>query len=210
MSGDSLETIIEQTYLRAAISSDDPKFTTSKMTSIVNMALRQCSTDQDPFWLRTSASMAITSGTYSYPTSAYSRFVKVARIEDDEMFDLISVNPNEISRYYRVNGTPSVYTVEGSFIKIGPNPTASATFTLHYYQWEEALTAMDKRPLLPVQYTDYLVARAGYICAMQNQDPMMVGVLKQEIEEWRGRLRDDLRQMRANPRIRIREDWGSR
>lgn len=210
MSGDPLSTIRAAAYERAGISEDDPKFTASTMTTLINSALRQVSADFDPFWLLASGTIAVVASTVASPTyyltSTLTRFRKIQRIVDDEGFDVQAVGKREFGRYARNLGKPNVYLVEEGYIKLGPISTASHTYAVHYYQNEIPLASDGDQPELPVEYTDFLVCRAAKLAAIKNRDYEMVRELDKEIEDWKKRIADDLRQMKANPRIVLRDE----
>src|SRR5688572_3563519 len=201
MPGDLLSTIRTLTYDRAGISEDDPKFGSTTMTNMVNSALRQVSADFDPFWLLEEGTIAVVANTINYATSTLTRFRKVQRITDDEGFDLQAVGKRELGRHTRNPGKPNVYLVEEDYIKLGPESQSAYTYEVHYYQNEVPLASDTDQPALPVEYTDFLVCRAAKLASIKNRDYEMVRALDSEIDDWKARIVDDLRQMKANPRI---------
>jgi hypothetical protein len=206
MAGDPLSTIRTLTYERADISQDDARFGSTTMTNIVNSALKQVSGDFDPFWLLTSGSIAVVAGTVNYATSTLTRFRKVQRIVDDLNYELTALGKREIGRYQRFTSKPQGYHVEEGSIKLLPVSDAAYTYTVHYYQNEIPLASDNDQPALPVEYTDFLVVRAALICARKIKDAEAVANMKEEIVDWKKRIADDLRQMKGNPRIVLRDE----
>ena len=210
MAGDLLSTIRANTYERAGITDDDPKFTASTMSTLINSALRQVSADFDPWWLLASGTISVVASTVASPTyyltSTLTRFRKIQRITDDEGFDLQAVGKRELGRHARNLGKPNVYLVEEGYMKLAPISTATYTYAVHYYQNEIPLSSDNDQPALPVEYTDFLVCRAAKLAAIKNRDFEMVRHLDDEITDWKDRIADDLRQMKANPRIVLRDE----
>lgn len=204
MAGDTLAELLELTYLRADIASDDLKFTVPVMTRIINLALRQLSTECECFWLNTTASFPITAADYDYATSGFTRFHKARRLTNELHSDLTPVNPNEIEQALQEQGKPTVWTVEEGYIKVGPIPDTAYTYTLHYTMYETPLAASGDTPLLPAIYSDFLAVKAGILAATKNRDPEMVSLLRDELKDWKRRIADDMRQMKSLPHVRVR------
>jgi hypothetical protein len=202
--GDTLTEIIDLIYLRADISSADSKFGIPTMTRIVNLALRQISTEFECFWLNTSVSLAVVAADYDYALTDFTRFHKARRVTDDLHVDLQPVNPNEIEEYLQSTNKPHVWTVEEGYLKLGMIPDAAYTYTLHFTQYEAPLQESDDTPALPAVYTDFLAVKGGIIAATRARDPEMVGLLREEFKDWKRRISDDMRQMRPAPHVRVR------
>ncbi len=209
MASETLSSIRTQALATAGVSSDDPKFPTETTTAFVNKALRKVSTTFDPWWLQTSSTLSVVAGTTSYATSLLTRFYKMQRIENSLGWALTGVGKRELNRYQRQTMAPSVYVVEENLIKIGPVPNAADTLTAHYYQYESPLVGDDDQPSIPEQYTGWLVDATAYLIAAKAKDWPTVSHLRDEIAGWEKRMRDDIRQMTANPRIVLRDeaDW---
>lgn len=206
MPGDLLSTIRTLVYDRADISEDDARFGSTTMTNIVNSALKQLSADFDPFWLLTSSNLAVVAGTVNYATSSLTRFRKVQRIEDNDGYELTALAKRELSRYTRFTAKPQGFHVEEGYIKLAPTSDAAYTYVVHYYQNESPLASDSDQPALPVEYTDFLVCRAARICALKIKDGELAANMKEEINDWKKRIADDLRQMKGNPRIVLRDE----
>lgn len=206
MASDTLSELRDQAYVAANASPDDPKLGTIQVTAIINRALRNCSTKFDPWWLQTSASLSVVAGTSSYATSTLARFYKMQRIVNSDGFDLTAVGKRELSRYQRFTSAPDVYLIEEGYIKLGPVPVTDETMTVHFYQYEPGLASDTDQPTLPQPYTGWLVVEAAHIMAAVNRDWETVNFLKAERDGWIERVRDDMRQMTANPRIVLRDE----
>lgn len=212
MAGDPLSTIRSYVYDRVDISQDDAKFGATTMSNLINMALRQVSARFDPWWLLTSGTVTTTVGDTTYDLSTLlTRFRKVQSVVDNNGFEVLAVNKREISRYLRMaNASPAVYVVKSSVLTLAPPPDSAVNFTVEYYQNESPLVSDTDQPALPVEYTDWLVVVAGRLAAIKNRDQEMVQRMEVEIKRWEDRITDDLRQMKANPRIVLRDEqvWG--
>lgn len=206
MASDTLSELRDQVYVAANASSDDPKLDTTRVTTIINRALRVCSTKFDPWWLQTSASLSVTAGTSNYATSLLTRFYKMQRITNADGFDLQALSKRELSRYQRFAQPPTAFIVEEGYIKLGPVPVEAETMTVHYYQYEAGLAEDSDQPTLPTPYTGWLVAEAARVVAAVNRDWETVGFLDKERQGWIERVRDDMRQQTANPRIVLRDE----
>lgn len=202
--GDTLAEILDLTYLRADIAADDVKFTVSTMTRIINLALRQLSTEQECFWLNTTASLPVVANTSSYLLTTFTRFHKMRRITNDLHSDLLAVSPNEIEAFLQQPGKPGAWTIEEGYLKLSL-PDTAYTYVAHYTMYESPLNSSGDTPLLPAIYTDFLAVKAALIAATKNRDPEMVSLLRDEFKDWKRRIADDMRQMRPLPHVRVRD-----
>lgn len=203
-----LSEIREQVYDRAGISPDDPIAAAPTVDRFINAALRKASTTFDPFWLETSGTLSLSAGTNAYALSTLSNFHKLSRLEYTDIDKtLLAIGKHELTRHLSYSSQrPQFYTVEAQQVKFAPMPDQAYTLRAIYYRLEDPLVDESDSPLLPDQYSDWLVCEAAILAATKNRDLEMLTVMRQERDEWIRRIRDDIRQMRALPRVRIRQD----
>lgn len=211
MASETVTDILEQVYLRANISENDPKFSRPKVLSLVNSALRKASVRFDPFWLETSDPIATVAGTGDYVLAtelpSFHKLVRVTCTSGTNTWDLKSRGRHEITRLRRyTNQRPVFYAIENQRLKLAPTPDAVYTLTCIYVRLEDKLTDESDEPLLPAQYTPWLVLETAIMCAMRVPDDNLAEQLRAERKEWLKDIPDDLRQQRALPRIVTRED----
>lgn len=208
MASDNLSTIRELVYERSDVTSNDPKAQAATVNRFINAALRQRSTEFDPYWLGTSDTITATVGDGDYPLTDLENFSKLRRIKDADLNPLEHVGINLIDKYQRyARQRPIVYAVDGTSLLIGPLPDTSYVLTVYYYRVESPLVADTDTPLLPTQYTDWLVSNAALLLCKKLRRQEQITMLDADLRDWNRRIRDDMRQTRANPRIRVREDW---
>lgn len=203
--GDTLAELLDLTYLRADIASDDMKFTGTVMTRLINLALRQISTEAECFWLNTSVTLPVLLNTSSYALTGFTRFHKARRVTNDLHTDLLSVGPNEIEEFLQRPGKPTAWTIEEGNLKLGPIADAAYTYVFHYTMYETPLASSGDTPLLPAIYSDFLAVRAASMAAIKNRDPDTVTALRDEFKDWKRRIADDMRQMKPLPHVSVRD-----
>lgn len=206
MASDTLAEIRAQVYDRAGVPNNDPRCDVATADRFINAALRKASTTFDPFWLETSTTVSTVAGQNYVPLSAISDFSKMSRVVYGTEV-LRPVGKHEIAQYLPyANQQPHAWSIEQERLTLGPTPNAVYTLTCIYYRLEAALTDEDGTPYLPTQYTDWLVLEAAIRVATKMRDGDMVDTLRVERKEWLDAIRNDVRQMRPLPRVRVRGD----
>jgi hypothetical protein len=202
---DTLAEIRAAVYDRIDVTPSDPRLPVATMDRFINAALRKASTTFDPYWLETSQAVNTVASQNYIALSGLAAFHKMSRVVYDTQV-LRFVSKHEIAQYLPFSEQrPQVWAVEQERLMLGPTPDAVYALTCYYYRLEDPLTDEADQPLLPSQYTDWLVVQAGEYAATKMGDEKKVALLRTQRKDWFDDIRNDIRQVRPLPRVRVRD-----
>lgn len=180
----------------------------SDLTFSINSGMNAMAADYDWPWLFTSENITTVSGTIAYnlPTG-HMRTLFVQNVAYG--LDLKARQRRDLSRYSVTGqiGFPVWYTVYGASIRFAPTPNAVYTLYHAYTRAEPALTTGSQEPLCPDHFSDIIVLYACAEEAVRQKEFSQHGAFLQDIEAWKRRVRDNIRQEASTLRIRSRGDW---
>jgi hypothetical protein len=202
---------------KLALPDDDAMALEADLTESIAAGQRAMATDFDWPWLIFGSTFATVAGTqlYALPVEATGppithEHVRTLWIGNPTLGYTLNVRERqEVERYIVTRGLPSIYAVQGGAISLGPVPDAVYTLKHVYIRPDTPMTDDDETSLCPDHFSDVIVLYACISEATRTKDFTQVAQFRQELAEWKQRMRDNVRQSAGTLRVRTRSDYGT-
>ena len=174
-------------YERLGLPTTDGLITTTVVNSAINAALENYSSNGVWPWLVSEVAINTVAGTatYALPTN----HVRTLYLLDTSAFRELNYRPRRmLASYGTLTGKPLYYCYVGMNLRLAPTPDGVYALTHGIRIPDPELTADGSIPLIPTQYSDYIVTIAARLLAVRLKDTELLNILRGEERAWEQRL----------------------
>lgn len=167
---------------RVGVPASDALYTDAVCTALINAALHHIESEADWGWLEAEETVATINGTatYSLPT----RYRSSIGVYSPDGFPLEKATAESHRLLRGASGTPKVWDVFGSSLRLAPVPTGAANLTHAYIGGEADLAADGDTPSLPAVWHNAVVEYAAYLGFRRWSAQADAGSALAAYEEW--------------------------
>lgn len=206
-----------KTLHKLALPADDAMAATADLDESINAGARAMAADFDWPWLIVGATFVTVAGTqiYALPVAATGPPATYAHIRTLWLgipalaYTLNVRERQEVEWYIQTRGIPVMYAVQGAGISLAPVPDGVYTMKHVYIRPDTAMTSDSDTSLCPDHFSDVIVLYAAIQEATRTKDFTQVTAFRNELAEWKQRVRDNVRQTAGTLRVRSRQDYGT-
>lgn len=190
---------------RLGLPADDNRVNNTSVYIAINTALRRLAKDFDWGWLITSETFTLSSGESSQEVPEdWLRTLWITA--PDHGFEIRNTQRRAMLKWAPVRGFPRYFSTEGRVITFAPTTNRDLEIEHQYVREEVQLEDDTDEPLCPDSYIDIIVLYAAIVIATKLRDAVILGALKQELEDWKNRDKE-MSRARPNLSIRVRNPW---
>lgn len=203
--------------LKLALPADDALAPTTALDESIAAGQRAMATDFDWPWLMTAQTFVTVAGQqlYALPVEATGppishEHVRTLWLSVPAFAYTLNVRERqEIERYIQTRGMPSLYSVQGASISLAPVPDQVYTIKHVFIRPDTPMVGETDVSLCPDHFSDTIVLYAAIAEATRTKDFTQVAQFRQDLAEWKQRMRDNVRQSAGTLRVRTRSDYGT-
>lgn len=207
----TLQDLRDRLRHKLALPEADLMVPNSDLDISINDGLNAMSTDYDWPWLFTQADITTVAGTSAYALPTTPIFVRTLNVTNVGLGrDLLARQRRDLSRFYQTQvqtGEPLYYSTYGASIRLAPVPDQVYTIRHVFVQAEPPLVSGSDVPLCPDHFSDTIVLYAAVEESTRMKDFGQRNAFLADIQAWKARMRDNVRQTASTLKIRARSDY---